>query len=124
VRLIELIAGASAWSDDDTTVYAARPWSCDADAVLVSPAPDPAERDGTLYDYFLETFIAREVIKGLIGPPDQRCQFLINYAEKTTPDLMYAFHPLDLTAARSECPLWVEARRNRNGARGFSCSTG
>ena len=84
MRLIELMDGASTWSDDDTTIYVARPWSCDADAVLVSPAPDttePVERDGALFDYFLETFIAREVIEGLAGSADQRCQRLIAYAE-------------------------------------------
>jgi hypothetical protein len=84
MQLIELLEGASAWTDDDTTIYVTRPWSCDADAVLVSPAPattEPVERNGKPYDYFLETFIAREVIEGLAGSTDQRCQRLIDYAE-------------------------------------------
>ena len=84
MRLIELIEDASAWTDDDKTIYVARPWSCDADAILVSPAPDttePVERDGKRYGYFLETFIAREVIERLAGSASQRCQRLIHYAE-------------------------------------------
>lgn len=84
MRLIELIERASTWADDDTTIYVTRPWSCDADAMLVAPAPDttePVEQGGKLYDYFLETFIAREVIKGLGGSAEKRCQRLINYAE-------------------------------------------
>lgn len=84
MRLIELIEGASAWTDDDTAIYAARPWSSDADAVLISPAPlstEPVERNGKLYDYFLETFIAREVIEGFAGSADLQCQRLIDYAE-------------------------------------------
>ena len=84
MRLIELVEGASTWTDDDTTIYVARPWSCDADAMLVSPAPDttePVEQGGKLYDYVLETFIAREVLEGLAGSADQRCQRLISYAE-------------------------------------------
>jgi isopenicillin N synthase-like dioxygenase len=84
MRLIELIASASDWTDDDTAIYVTRPWRGDADAILVSPAPDttePVERDGTHYDYFLETFIARDVLEGLDGSADDWCQRLIDYAE-------------------------------------------
>jgi len=84
MRLIELIARASDWTDHDTTIYVAQPWCRDADAILVSPAPDttePVERDGVQYDYFLETFIARDVLEGLEGSADDWCQRLIDYAE-------------------------------------------
>lgn len=84
MRLIELIAGASDWTDDDTTIYVAKPWCREADAILVSPAPDTTEsveRDGVQYDYFLETFIARKVLEGLDGSADEWCQRLIGYAE-------------------------------------------
>lgn len=84
MQLVELLEGASAWADNETTIYVTRPWSCDADAVLVSPAPtstEPVEHNGKLYDYFLETLIAREVIEELAGSADQRCQRLIEYAE-------------------------------------------
>jgi hypothetical protein len=81
LRLIELVKGASTWTDDDT-IYVARPWSCDADAMLVSPAPnatEPVDRGGKRYDYFLETFIAREVLERVVGPAEERCQRLIDY---------------------------------------------
>lgn len=84
MRLIELIEGSSTWIDDDTTIYVARPWSCDADAMLVSPAPDttePLEMGGKFFDYFLETFIARDVVEALAGTAEKRCQRLIDYAE-------------------------------------------
>jgi hypothetical protein len=84
MRLIELIARASDWTDDDTAIYVARPWCRDADAILVSPAPDttePVERDGVHYAYFFETFIARDVLEGLDGSVDNWCQRLIDYAE-------------------------------------------
>lgn len=84
MRLIELLQGEPSWTDDDTTIYVARPWSCDAEAMLVSPSPattEPVERNGKLYDYFLETFITREVIEGLAGSAEELCQRLIDYAE-------------------------------------------
>ncbi|OWQ97721.1 hypothetical protein [Sphingopyxis witflariensis] len=84
MRLVELITRASDWTDDDSTIYVAKPWSGDADAIVVSPAPDttePVERDGVKYDYFLETFIARDLLEGLNGSPDDRCQRLVDYAE-------------------------------------------
>jgi hypothetical protein len=84
MRLVELIARASEWMDDDTTIYVAQPWGRDADAILVSPAPDttePVERNGVHYDYFLETFIAGDILEGLNGSPDDWCRRLICYAE-------------------------------------------
>ncbi|MNS62929.1 hypothetical protein D3C72_960100 [compost metagenome] len=84
MRLIELIEHASEWTGDDKTLYVARPWSCDADAIIVSPATDtiePLEQAGRRYDYFLETFIVQEVLYGLGGTAEQRCQRLIGYAE-------------------------------------------
>ncbi|OJW76652.1 MAG: hypothetical protein BGO57_10325 [Sphingomonadales bacterium 63-6] len=84
MRLIELIAEASGWANDITTIYVEQPWSCEANAILVSPAPDttdPVKRDGRHYEYFIETFIARDVIEGLIGSIEERCQRLISYAQ-------------------------------------------
>ncbi|TCM12033.1 hypothetical protein EDF56_1203 [Novosphingobium sp. PhB165] len=83
MRLIELIARASGWTAEITTIYVTEPWSCEAEAILVSPAPDttePTERDGRRYCYFLETFIAREVLDCLDGAPAERCERLIDYA--------------------------------------------
>lgn len=45
--------------------------------MLLSPVPDttePMEQGGKLYDYFLETFIAREVIEGLAAVEAARPQ--------------------------------------------------
>ena len=84
MRLIELIERTSEWTGDDKTLYVARPWSCEADAIIVSPAPDttePLEQAGRRYDYFLETFIVQDVLDGLGGSDEQRCQRRIGYAE-------------------------------------------
>lgn len=84
MRLIEIVDGLSLETDDDTTIYVARPWSRDAQAMLVSPSPDtiaPIQRGGTVYEYFLETFIAREVLDGLSESAEDRCKRLISYAK-------------------------------------------
>ena len=91
MRLIDLIQRAPDWRDDDTTIYAARPWSADAEAILVTPSPDgtqPIEQDGRNYDYFLETFIAVEVLEdfdrseiGHAASASKRCARLVHYAE-------------------------------------------
>lgn len=56
----------------------------------MSPATEttePVEQDGRSYDYFLETFIAREFLEGYEASADgagasaeQRCERLIDYA--------------------------------------------
>ena len=90
MKLIALLRTANEW-DDDATIYVAQPWTCDADAILVTPAPvsnASVERDGTAYDYFLETFVAREFMEDL-GRSEEgsdaseaaRCERLISYAE-------------------------------------------
>ncbi|HEX8303069.1 hypothetical protein [Sphingomonas sp.] len=91
MRLIELLRSASEWSDEDTTIYVAPEWSGNAEAILVTPAPDttePVVRDGRRYDYFLETFVAREVIEdyastaeGAHATEEERCNRLIRYAQ-------------------------------------------
>lgn len=91
MRLIELFEQALERDDDDTTLYVARPWAPDAEAISVSPSPDttePVERDGRSYDYFLEVFIAREVIEDFAATAEgesasrlRRCERLIRYAE-------------------------------------------
>jgi len=91
VRLLELIRTAPEWRDDDTSIYVVRSWSCDADAILISPSPEttePIERHGVKYHYFLETFIAREVIEDYLASEQGRhasdrhlCQRVIAYAE-------------------------------------------
>ena len=90
MRLIEIFEEAVEQGDDDTTFYVEWPWAPDAEAILVSPSPDttePVERDGRSYDYFLEVFIAREVIEDFAATEGEsasrlrRCKRLILYAE-------------------------------------------
>ena len=90
MKLIDLLRQPGGW-EEDATIYVARPWSCEAEAILVSPAPDtaePVDQNGRLYDYFLETFIAREFLDDYGASPDgadaterARCERLIFYAE-------------------------------------------
>lgn len=90
MTLLELLAHATDWADDDTTIYAEKPWRCGSEAMLVSPSPEttePIEQDGRSYVYFLETFIAREFMEGWEASQegseasaDQRCERLIGYA--------------------------------------------
>jgi hypothetical protein len=91
VKLLELLQQSDGW-DEEAAIFVAHPWSCNAEAILVSPAPDttaPVERHGTFYDYFLETFIAREFsedyaasVEGACASAERRCERLITYAEK------------------------------------------
>jgi hypothetical protein len=90
MKLIELLQQSDEW-DEEAAIFVARPWACDAEAILVSPAPDttaPVERNGISFDYFLETFIAREFSEdyaasdeGASSSAEKRCERLITYAE-------------------------------------------
>jgi hypothetical protein len=83
MRLIELLGRRHGWHDDDTTIYVEQPWSCEADAILVSPSPqrtDPVEQEGRTYDYFLETFTIGEVLGGQFASEKDFCERLIRYA--------------------------------------------
>jgi hypothetical protein len=84
--LKDLLLSRHRWTDDET-VYVAQPWSCDAEAILVSPAPattEPVMRSGQSYEYFLEGFIARDFIDDLGAPSSsisvEVCERLIRYA--------------------------------------------
>ena len=91
MQLLELLKRVEQWNDDDTTIYVEPPWSPDAEAILVTPAPEttePIERDDRRYHYFLETIIAREFLDGFTASDGgsaasekQRCERLISYAE-------------------------------------------
>jgi hypothetical protein len=66
VRLIELLQQAAEWNDEEASIYAAQPWSCDAEAVLVTPAPnttEPIQRGETSYDYFIESSSLANLLK-------------------------------------------------------------
>jgi hypothetical protein len=91
MKLIELVELATGWNGEDATIYVTKPWAPDAEATMVFPAPyetTPIERDGRTYQYFLEGFIAREVLEdyaaagqGADASTRQLCERLIRYAE-------------------------------------------
>jgi hypothetical protein len=83
LNLIELVSHSDEWDDDDTAIYAVLPWTPASAATLVSPAPEttePVTIDGVQHHYFLETFIAREVLESVTGSDEARCGRLIAYA--------------------------------------------
>jgi hypothetical protein len=87
--LIELLRKAADWDDGDV-IYVSAPWSPDADAVFVVTEGSGAESvtfHGRQYDYFLETFIARDFledyaasVEGASATEHARCDRLIKYA--------------------------------------------
>ena len=88
MRLIELLRHVSDWNDDDTTIYLSLPWLSEAKAILVTPAPEdtaPVVRDGISYQYFMETFIAREFVEDYAlsdaATEEEQCKRLIQYAQ-------------------------------------------
>lgn len=91
MELIELLKQSDQWQDD-ATIYVARPWSSNAQAVLLRPSPDTTasvEQNGRRFDYFLEAFIARDFLDDFAASPDgsrvseiQRCERLVRYAEE------------------------------------------
>ena len=86
MRLQGVLSSRRGWNDD-VTIYAVKPWSCDAEALLSSQAPDttdPLIRSGKRYDYFLEGFIARDFLDGIGASAEnvgkEACERLIRYA--------------------------------------------
>ena len=87
VKLVERLAEL----DNEDTIYACEPWTEDSDAMV---APDPEPEQGRIpleaaeagMKYFLEVFIAREVVEGWTASLDEKptlaaiCQRLIEYA--------------------------------------------
>lgn len=67
MKLRELLCGRGEWMEDET-IYVVEPWSSDADALLSSDSPDtngPIIQSGKCYTYFLEGFIARDLLDDL-----------------------------------------------------------
>jgi hypothetical protein len=68
--------------DEESTIYAAEPWSADSQAVVV-PEPDsgslPTEARKLGLKYFLEVSITREFLEGWVGSLE---------AEPTTQDMV------------------------------------
>ena len=75
--------------DNESTIYAAQPWT-ESSAALVAPEPAsggrPAEAEKLGLEYFLEVFLAREVLEGWMTNLDaqptlqEKCARLIQYA--------------------------------------------
>jgi len=87
VRLSEIIHELESFDKEDT-IYASEPWTEDSDA-LVSPVASsngPSDLSKRNLSYFLEIFVAREVLDGwtasLGSEPtlQQKCARLIQYA--------------------------------------------
>ena len=74
-------------SADDLCIVARRPWSADADALLVSFTDDfgiPREVMDSGYEYFLETSTLKDEVLGEWGSAmsiDERTAIAIYYAE-------------------------------------------
>ena len=89
-KLIQLVERLDELDDEDT-IYACEPWTQNSEAMV---APDPeSDPDGTPPEateagmtYFLEVFIAREVVEGWTASLDEKptlaetCQRVIEYA--------------------------------------------
>lgn len=87
-KLIDIVASLGSY-DPEFTIYAAKPWTCDSDAV-VAHEPDqgglPREAESCGAEYFIEVFVAKEFLEGWIaaeGRPTsdrEQCERLIRYA--------------------------------------------
>lgn len=86
MRLIDVISRL-AELPEETFICVRRPWSREAEAVLV-PFPDdlriPEEVKAEGFEYFLEVFTATEILEGFIDLKpslEQIADFVIYYAE-------------------------------------------
>ena len=88
MKLIEAIRELASL-DDDGVIYASKPWTPSSEAVVADgpdsgAPPDEAKRLGL--KYFLEVFIAREVLEGWLSNLDTKptledtCARIIEYA--------------------------------------------
>jgi hypothetical protein len=92
VKLLKLVECLDELDGEDT-IYACEPWAEDSDAMVAPEDPEsaaqfyiPLEAVEAGMNYFLEVFIAREVVEGWIASLDEKptptaiCQRLIRYA--------------------------------------------
>jgi len=86
MKLIDVIAGLDDISEE-TFICVRRPWNNDAEALLVPFTDDlgiPAEVKAQGFEYFLEVYIAREILEGFMqrGPTlEQVTDFVTYYAD-------------------------------------------
>jgi len=90
MTLIEHVQRCGEWADDET-LFVARPWQPHSQAMIVTPSPHstaPIDRGGVRFEYFLETFLARDFLEDFAVTAEGRnatqsalCERLISYAE-------------------------------------------
>lgn len=88
VETLAEIVGRLDALDREATIYAAEPWTLDAQALVAREPKDgglPVEARDAGLTYFLEVSIARDLAEDLAVPPDARqppslCDRLIRYA--------------------------------------------
>jgi hypothetical protein len=67
--------------DEDDVIFARKPWSPTAVAMIGPLDEDPAALQTAGFAYFLEVSVAREILE---GPPltlDERIRLILHYAE-------------------------------------------
>lgn len=87
-RLVEIVANLSSY-DSELTIYAAEPWTCNANAV-VAREPDsgevPSEAAVIAASYVIEVSIAKELLEAWRknerphASAHEQCERLIHYA--------------------------------------------
>jgi len=87
-KLIDIVANLESY-DSELTIYAAKPWTCDSEAV-VAAEPDqggrPHEAESCGAEYFVEVLVAKEFLEGWIASEarptsaQEQCERLIRYA--------------------------------------------
>lgn len=89
MNLSEILARLSEFNDEDT-IYAKEPWSEDSEAMVVPEPADgsvPKEAEDNGLSYFIEVFIAKEFLEGLVNHKErhtslsEKIERLIQYAD-------------------------------------------
>jgi hypothetical protein len=88
LKLIDVVAQLVSY-DPELTIYAAKPWTCDSEAVVAREPEDgglPPEAAARRCEYFIEVFVAKEFLEGWIAVEGrstsarEQCDRLIHYA--------------------------------------------
>lgn len=88
MKLVDIVGDLSSY-DDELTIYAKEPWTCDSEAILARE-PDsggvPQEAAAIGATYFVELFVAKEFLEGWRDSEQravssrEQCERLIHYA--------------------------------------------
>jgi hypothetical protein len=88
MKLVEVVSNLASY-DEELTIYAKEPWTCDSEAILAYESDAggvPPEATGTGATYFIEVFIANEFLDGWRNSQQravtaqEQCERLIQYA--------------------------------------------